>query len=223
MIQRVEFGSLFSYVPYYRWKNGNYSDKIKDKLEEARQMMKSIKEIIMNKSAGSASDVIALKVKDSLNTLPFADYFSPDTVLVPTPSSSLSKSYSQWIPRKIAAKMADNGLGKSSELLMRVKYVPRSSGQRKRSKRPTPQQHYESFGIIKPPFDPKEIVLVDDVITRGSTVMGGVRRLAEAFPNARIRVFAAMRSISSVGEFTNVSDPRVGAVDIRNGQPYRYP
>ena len=94
MIQRVEFGSLFSYVPHYRWKDGNYSDKIKE-LEQALQMMYSIKGIIMNESARSAPDAIALKVNDHLNTLPFADYFNLDTVLVPTPSSSMSKPDSQ--------------------------------------------------------------------------------------------------------------------------------
>ena len=187
-------------------------------------MMYSIKGDLIYESEGLGSDVVVLKLKDSLNTLPFADYFSPDTVLVPTPSSSMSKHDSEWIPRKIAAKMADNGLGKLCKtLLMRVKPVPRSTGQRKRSKRPTPQQHCESFRVIKPLFDPKEIVLVDDVIARGSTTMGGVRRLAESFPNAKIRVFAAMRSISSVDGFTDMWDPRKGTVEIRNGQPYRYP
>lgn len=89
--------------------------------------------------------------------------------------------------------MIKNGLGKvSEECLERITAVARSSGQRIGTNRPKASQHYESMRVNELLLEPKEIVLVDDVITRGSTIMGGVNRLAKAFPNAKIRAFAIM-------------------------------
>ena len=72
-------------------------------------------------------------------------------------------------------------------------------------------------------IEPSEIVIVDDIITRGSTLLGAANRLVEAFPNAKIRGFAAMRSISRPTDFTGVIDPCVGKIHMSNGNPYRNP
>lgn len=79
-----------------------------------------------------------------------------------------------WIPEQLTTALIKNGLGKSSETcLERTKAVTRSSGQTIGVNRPKALQHYESMQVKKLLFEPKEIILVDDVITRGSTVMGG--------------------------------------------------
>jgi len=72
-------------------------------------------------------------------------------------------------------------------------------------------------------FEPKEIVVVDDVVTRGSTFLGGVNRLAEAFPHAKIRAFAVMRSIYDPVDFTNIVDPCKGKITMHFDIPQRTP
>ena len=72
-------------------------------------------------------------------------------------------------------------------------------------------------------FEPEEIVLVDDVVTRGSTAMGGVNRLAEAFPNAKIRAFAIMRVISHEDKFVSVEDPCIGKITMNGDYTNRDP
>lgn len=64
----------------------------------------------------------------------------------------------------------------------------------------------------EPAGDHDEIVMIDDVITVGSTALGGAHRLAEAFPDARIRVFAAVRALANPGDFSNILAPRVGSI-----------
>ena len=61
---------------------------------------------------------------------------------------------------------------------------------------------------------PTEIILVDDVITRGATTLGAVNKLKDAFPNATIRVFAVMRTISNSDEFSEIIQPRVGTIRL---------
>jgi phosphoribosylpyrophosphate synthetase len=45
--------------------------------------------------------------------------------------------------------------------------------------------------------EPSNILLVDDIITRGATLLGAASRLAEAFPKAEIRAFAVMRAFQA--------------------------
>lgn len=57
--------------------------------------------------------------------------------------------------------------------------------------------HFNSLevqGVLEPP---PEILLIDDVITYGSTVFGAANRLPEVFPGSRIRAFAAIRTVSA--------------------------
>jgi hypoxanthine phosphoribosyltransferase len=82
--------------------------------------------------------------------------------------------------------------------------------------RPTVQRHYETLAVRKLLFVPTEIVLVDDVVTRGATLLGAASRLHESFPNARISAFAAMRAISAPADFGGVFDPCVGVIRLRD-------
>ena len=204
-ITEVKFGSLFTYAPRGTSK----------KAKLARTVMTYLKNDRMMKTGILSSENMARMIKKDIKKLPFADYFNSNTILVPTPKSSLLKPSTLWVPERLTTALVSNGLGKSSETcLERVNAVPKSSGQTDGSKRPKALQHYESMNVKKLLFEPEEIVLVDDVITRGSTAMGGVNRLAETFPNAKIRVFAMMRVISKAECFVDVEDPCIGTITM---------
>lgn len=51
--------------------------------------------------------------------------------------------------------------------------------------------------VKKTLFEPDEILLVDDVVTRGATLLGAANKLVDAYPNARISTFAAIRTINT--------------------------
>ncbi|MDQ3902584.1 MAG: hypothetical protein M3247_02875 [Thermoproteota archaeon] len=70
---------------------------------------------------------------------------------------------------------------------------------------------------------PTEILLVDDVITRGATFFGAANRLKVAFPTSRIRAFAAMRTISRPEEFRAITDPCIGNISIFGQDTFREP
>jgi hypothetical protein len=84
--------------------------------------------------------------------------------------------------------------------------------------RPTVRQHYESFAVSAysiaagAPFEPVKFVVVDDVITKGRTILAAAARLHEAFPNADIRAFALIRTMGFVAKIDDPLDPCQGEV-----------
>jgi hypothetical protein len=58
---------------------------------------------------------------------------------------------------------------------------------------------------------PEEIVLVDDLVTKGATIAGAAARLMEAYPGVSIRAFAISRTR---WEFDRLEDPHVGEVVV---------
>lgn len=70
---------------------------------------------------------------------------------------------------------------------------------------------------------PTRVLLVDDVVTRGATLLGAASRIKEAFPDCEVRGFALVRT-ESFDEVTQVRDPRVGTIEIaRTGKAVRRP
>ena len=162
------------------------------------------------------------KIKDDLMKYPFHDYFHKNAVLVPIPSSSLSRNDTLWVPKCIILAMEKYGLGTSKTLLKRDTPLPRSSTSLTRN-RPKARAHYNSMIVQKTLDEIKEIVLVDDVITRGATVLGAVNLLVDTFPDARIHVFVAMRTVNNPDEFDKTLDPRSSNVLLRGKNTFRRP
>jgi hypothetical protein len=170
------------------------------------------------------SDWVTDEIKRDLRKLPFRDYSNDKAVLVPTPGAGFLQSSGIWTPQRIANALAARGLASAAvSCLTRVDPVPRSAISLAQD-RPKAQRHYETMAVQKGLLsDPEEIVLVDDIITRGATTLGGASRLAEAFPRARIRVFATMRTMTLPSEFKAITDPCVGTIRLMGVDCYRRP
>ena len=211
-ISEVKFGSLLTYTP-----RGNLSKHF-----ESRTVMRNLKNDVVLKSGILISEYIALDIKKNLRKYPFSDYFNENTTLIPIPKSSLPQKDELWVPQRITRALENNGLGKNEECLIREIPLSRSS-KVSAPNRPKALQHYDSMKVKDLLFKPREIVLVDDVITRGATALGSINRIAEAFPNTKIRVFAAMRTISNSDEFSKIVQPCTGTVSLVGENTFRKP
>jgi len=210
-IDLLEFGSLLSYTPL------EFSEPPTE-IQNANDVMYAIKnDSFIEDPPIQTSDWIARTVQENLRSLPFSAFFQPDTILVPVPKSSLAHPGSLWVPERIASALVKKGIGNQA-----VAYLARITPLRKAawsgaSHRPRPSEQYQTMGVqgsISEP-KPKQIVLVDDIVTRGATFLGAANRLVEAFPEARIRVFAAMRTISNSSEFEALYEPVSGTIKYR--------
>jgi hypoxanthine-guanine phosphoribosyltransferase len=89
--------------------------------------------------------------------------------------------------------------------------------------RPTVQQHYRSFAVIPSSSIPTAVVLIDDVITKGRTLVAAAMRLHEAFPKADIRAFALVRTMGFVLDVERLFDPCEGEIHWNGEDAYRNP
>lgn len=169
------------------------------------------------------SDYISRQVKRRITELPFADFLTNHPILVPIPNSSWMKPGTLWIAKRLTKAMLSNGFGKSViEYLERINPL-RKSATCSASNRPKAFEHYNSYGIRKNMFpEPEEILLIDDIVTRGATIIGAANKLHDAFPTAHIRAFAAMRTISSQN-LKDIIDPCKGEICFRDPETFRDP
>ncbi len=211
----IEFCSLLAYSPRGDSNTQGLSRTVMRTLKNDEYVKLRSNQILM-------SDYVADRIKYNINKMPFADYFKTNPVLVPTPNSSLNKSGTLWVPQRIATALVRKGLGsKVVECLSRVTPLPKSATSLA-ANRPKAFEHYDSMKVKKILDEPREILLID-VVTRGSTLLGAANKLADAFPHARIRAFAAMRTISSQSDFTKINDPCMGTITLVNEDTFREP
>jgi predicted amidophosphoribosyltransferase len=205
-LSQLEFGSLLTYSP-----RGTSSNAV-----HSRGVMQALKrdQYVGNPPTTLMSEWVAKKVQQKMAELPFACFFQPNTILVPVPKSSLMQPNTLWVPERIATALVSVGIGKQvASCLIRSKAVPKAALSSP-SERPTAEKHYESITVQGILSKPDEIVLIDDIVTRGATLLGCANRLTDAFPQCRIRAFAAMRTISNPNEFENVYSPCIGTIDL---------
>lgn len=204
----LEFGALLTYAP----KNAGDSPG----MPESRSVMDELKKdgyVLANNQQVPIKEWIASEVKRGWSSPPYSDFFKPTTTLIPTPAHSETKEGALWVPERLANALLKAGLGKEvSTCLWRIKPVQKA-GTSASMARPTVEQHYESMAVRGGISPPSEILLVDDVVTQGRTLIGAANRLRDRFPKTPIRAFAAMRAMSRSDQpFRQIVEPCVGKI-----------
>ena len=146
----------------------------------------------------------------------FAGLFGEDVVLVPVPGSRPAH-HGPWVGERLAVSLGALGLAQAVWPLLRRQVAVRKSAYAPAGERPSVLDHYRSFAVQwtgdrRGSGPPARLTLVDDVITRGRTVLGAAARLREAFPDSEIRAFALMRTLGRGEVPWRNPDPCVGRV-----------
>ena len=217
MLSELEFGSHGSYVPRTRATTAAQQD--------SATWTYNLKGDVMIRGVGSeifprpltTSSIFAQRVRENYERSPLHGVLGPTVVLVPVPRSSLTKAGTLWPAERIAMALCQVGLGGSVHALLRrtEPVAPSSLGGARLAK-----IHYESMGIAnrvsRDLFTTRmRIVLVDDVVTSGATLLGAASRMAEALGDSEIRGFAAVRTISDPSAFRSLRDPVLGRITLR--------
>lgn len=122
-----------------------------------------------------------------------------NAVLVPVPRSTPLRDGALWPALDIAKALVSAGVGALVlPLLVRDEPVRRSAGARSLADREPPLRHYETVFTVVSQLgleDPTaHYVLVDDVVTTGSTLIACASHLAALAPEATITAFAVARA-----------------------------
>lgn len=151
--------------------------------------------------------------------------FAGTIVLVPVPRSAPLVQGGLWPAMQLCRALQREGVGMDIvAMLERHSAVPKSAtaafGQR-----PGPQQHYDSLAIAPTPPLPApqhHIVIVDDVVTRGATLLASYARISEICPEVMISCFALIRTMSGV-EVNTILSPATGKISYFGGHVHRDP
>jgi hypothetical protein len=176
--------------------------------------------------AGDATFMLkyALRVRQQAKDSPLlAGFFDATDVLVPVPGSAPYIAGGLWAAEHLAVALVNVGLGGAAWTGLRRVRAVRKSATAAPGERPTVNLHYESFVIERPTIPPGRIVLIDDVVTKGRTLLAAASRVHEAFPCAQIRAFALVRTMGMISGVQKLLDPCKGEIRWRAGDAHRSP
>jgi len=210
MIRAVTFASCYVYSP-------GGSGVASERSRLMRSLLKDRDAYFMDKYA----DRVRQQVADGPS---LAGFLNAGSVLVPIPGSALRPREAS-VADHLASALLSEGLGLGIwRGLERISPV-RKSATAAPGLRPTVGEHYASLAVADPapPLPSQRIVLVDDVVTKGRTLLAAAARMQEAFPTAEIRAFALIRTMGLIQRVDHLLEPCVGEIRWRCGDAHRIP
>jgi hypothetical protein len=214
-LRSLDCASLLTYAP-----RGEGADRVR-----SRDVMLALKHgTLSGNPPTSISQQVARWISDRRDTAPLMSVFSPPPVLVPTPRSSLRREEDLWIPLQLANDLQNHGLGvRVAPVLSRTEAIPKSASSVP-AQRARAQRHFETMAVQSQLGKVEAFLLVDDVVTRGATLLGAANRLWRSFPGVPIKAFAAMRTVSDPEDFRQVIDPCLERIRLQaDGSTLRRP
>jgi hypothetical protein len=172
---------------------------------------------------------VAVRLSELDETHPVRQLIPTDAVLVPVPRHTPQEPKSLWAALQIARALHAVGTGHSvAPLLERTDPVRRSTGARSAADRETPARHFETIhsdtalGFVDAD---RPYVLVDDVVTTGSTLIACASRLHALAPGAHVTAFAVARAerFISLNLVSDMFAPLVETIRLQSdeGRPRR--
>jgi hypothetical protein len=187
----------------------------------SRRLCAAIKAADPEVLAGGARTIAAL-VRQRAD---FAAHLDPDAVLVPVPSSVPRPTAETDVSVDIARALARCGIGAGVRAVLARGMPVRKSATAPVGARPSVGMHFASFRIVATPLESAAaaFVLVDDVVSRGRTLLAAACRLRERFPRTPIVAGALMRTLGYVTDLPGLTAPCLGDIRWRHGDAVRRP
>jgi hypothetical protein len=151
-------------------------------------------------------------------------FLGPDVVLVPAPRSAPIRDVTTlWPAQRICTQLVAGKLGREVlPCITRTMAVPKSAFAAS-GERPDASRHYETMAVEVGLMRGARIAVVDDIITKGATLLAAASRVQEAFPEAEVRAFALLRTMGLVEEVEKILDPCRGTITLARGEVVRDP
>jgi predicted amidophosphoribosyltransferase len=106
--------------------------------------------------------------------------------------------------------------------LQRTVAIPKSAFAA-RGERPELQVHRESLAVVSRLPPTRRVLLVDDFVTKGRTLLSAAAALNAAIPGLEIRAFAVVRTMGLVPDVEQIRWPIVGEIRFEGGDAVREP
>jgi hypothetical protein len=192
----MEFPSKLSYAAVLKYspRGTSHLSKVSRVIRDAIKNDGNIPFIKMEKRVEVRGIEWAVSfIPSELDKFPFLkNYLGPEIGLVPLPRSAPLTKGALWPTQRICEELVKIGLGAEVVPFLKRTILVQKSSTAEPGMRPGPSDHYSSTVIDNevPSLGDRALTIVDDYITRGSSMVGMFRRLKEAFPNRQIRCFS---------------------------------
>ncbi len=198
MIDRLPFATPLVYSTQGQSAESIHSRELRDRIKRGdRKLLRQI-----------GAHVAQLVVEGK-----FPNFFGSDITLVPVPGHAPLAPGAISTPQRIAMALHENGLGAEVVPLLERRQRVQKSAFAAPHERPRARDHYESLAISPSLLRPRKVLLIDDFVTRGATLLGAAARIHTVLPDVEIRGFALVRSITD-GDIFSIRDPRDGILEL---------
>jgi len=160
--------------------------------------------------------------RSSLEDRELAGLFAPGAVLVPVPGSARTRQR-PWPALQLALALSQVGFALPVWTALQRRYTVIKSATAAAAARPSVQQHYDSFAATLPVLPVCRIVLIDDVITKGRTLLAAAARLRSVSAYAEVRAFALIRTAGFADHIAHTAEPCHGLIRWAGGDARREP
>lgn len=215
LLSDIEFGALAVYSP----RNGEKRSQL------SRDICMAVKQDRFLTLGGESVRMIprlVQRLREKIEGTDLEAFFVDGPLLVPAPRSSPVKPDSLYPTKIICRELRKGGFGSEMRELLHRSYAVRKAATAAPGERPTAKDHYDSLRVDRELITQHSILVVDDVVTTGSMLLGAVSRLKEAYPRATVRAFGMIRTISD-GPIERIYELCTGEITLRAGRCRRCP
>lgn len=215
LLSNLRFGTLLAYTAHGDSELAQKSIKLRNRIKRCDPRTVSRVGEILIQHLCDRGELVELFERDKLTLVPM-----PRSAPLPPQKKA---SGVLWPGLQFCRAMKEAGVECSIEpCLERVVKVQKSAFARP-GERPEPDTHFDSMRVTGSKMLVGEhILLVDDFITRGSTMLGAASCLQKEFPNAMIMGFSVVRTVYPQ-DLKALVEPRVGDITFENGYLNRKP
>ena len=209
MLSEIAFGSLLTYSPRGTAEVSERSRLVCSKVKSGHPAtLLRVGEVLQEHTAPNGA---------------LAAFFAGDVTLVPMPRSAPLVAGALWPAQRICQAIVQRQIAARTATILKREVAVQKSAWAPAGARPGVSTHYASMSAEADFEVGERIVIVDDVVTKGSTALAAASRIAEIYPDREVAIFALIRTKGLVPDIDQIIEPVSGIIRLIDDEGSRNP